>query len=97
MWYSYRGIVGYRDDPSESYRIGYAESSDGVRWQRQDEVVGIEPSESGWDSEMIAYPSVYEHHGTNHLLYNGNGFGASGLGHAVEASRGSMLPKAPTR
>ena len=49
-----------------------------------DEVVGIERSESGWDSEMLAYPSVYEHRGTKHLLYNGNGFGASGIGHAVE-------------
>ena len=85
MWYSYRGIVGYRDDPSNSYRIGYAESSDGVGWRRRDDVVGIELSENGWDSEMIAYPGVYEHGGTKHLLYNGNGFGASGIGHAVEA------------
>jgi len=85
MWYSYRRVVGYRDDPSKSYRIGYAESSDGVSWQRRDEVVGIGLSESGWDSEMIAYPAVYEHRGSKHLLYNGNGFGASGFGHAVEA------------
>jgi hypothetical protein len=97
MWYSHRGIVGYRDDPNESYRIGYAESTDGVGWQRKDEVVGIEPSESGWDSEMIAYPSVYEHRGTKHLLYNGNGFGASGMGHAVEAGQGSILRHTRTR
>ena len=85
MWYSYRGVDGYRDDPNNSYRIGYAESSDGLSWQRRDEVVGIELSESGWDSEMIAYPSIYEHRDTKHLLYNGNGFGASGIGHALEA------------
>lgn len=86
MWYCYRGSIGYREDPSESYRIGYAESSDGVGWRRHDEAAGIELSESGWDSEMLAYPSVYDHRGTRHLLYNGNGFGASGMGHAVKVS-----------
>ena len=84
MWYCYRGSVGYREDPSESYRIGYAESIDGVCWQRLDELAGIDLSDSGWDSEMLAYPSVYEHGGTRHLLYNGNGFGTSGIGHAVQ-------------
>ncbi len=84
MWYSYRGIAGYRDNPSESYRIGYAESRDGVAWERRDELAELELPESGWDSEMLAYPSVYQHRGTRHLLYNGNGFGASGIGHAVQ-------------
>src|SRR5271155_2427808 len=83
MWYCYRGSVGYREDPGQSYRIGHAESSDGVVWQRHDEAAGIELSESGWDSEMLAYPSLYEHRGSRHLLYNGNGFGMSGIGHAV--------------
>jgi hypothetical protein len=83
MWYCYRGIVGYRDDISQSYRIGYAESGDGISWRRLDEAAGIDLSDSGWDSEMLAYPSIYTHRGTNHLLYNGNGFGTSGIGHAV--------------
>jgi hypothetical protein len=83
MWYSYRGVHRFRNDPAESYRIGYAESADGVRWERKDEQVGISPSESGWDSEMLAYPAVYEHRGIRHLLYNGNGFGRSGIGHAI--------------
>jgi hypothetical protein len=26
---------------------------------------------------------VYHHRGTTHLLYNGDGFGESGIGHAV--------------
>jgi hypothetical protein len=86
MWYCYRGSDGYRENSSESYRIGYAESGDGVSWQRRDEAVGIQPSENGWDSEMLAYPSIYEHRGTKHLLYNGNGFGTSGIGHAVDDS-----------
>jgi len=32
---------------------------------------------------MIAYPAVYTHGGVRHLLYNGNGFGRSGIGLAV--------------
>jgi hypothetical protein len=32
---------------------------------------------------MVAYPAVYEHHGLRHLLYNGNGFGTTGFGHAI--------------
>lgn len=83
MWYCYRGSVHYRTDPEQSYRLGYAESRDGVRWTRRDEEVGIGRSERGWDSTMIAYPCVYTHRGRKHMLYNGDGFGASGFGYAV--------------
>ncbi|MGZ5435068.1 MAG: hypothetical protein ACXWID_09000 [Pyrinomonadaceae bacterium] len=83
MWYCYRGSVGYRTDPAQSYRLGFAESSNGLDWERRDEVVGIGRSSEGWDSEMIAYPNVYEHRGRKYMLYCGNGFGASGFGYAV--------------
>lgn len=76
MWYSYRGA---------SYRIGYAESPDGINWQRQDERVGIDVSSEGWDSEMVCYPNVFEHAGKKYLLYNGNAYGKTGIGLAVEA------------
>ncbi len=74
MWYSYRG---------DSYRIGYAESYDGIAWERKDDEVGIDVSESGWDSEMIEYPFVFVHKGTKYMLYNGNAYGKSGFGYAV--------------
>jgi hypothetical protein len=32
---------------------------------------------------MIEYPCVFEHHGQWFMLYNGNGYGASGIGLAV--------------
>ena len=83
MWYSYRGSDGYRTDPSQAYRIGYAVSDDGLAWRRRDDEAGLLHSESGWDSVMTAYPSVYDHDGTRFLLYNGDGFGRSGIGHAV--------------
>lgn len=74
MWYSYRG---------DAYRIGYAESDDGKHWLRHDECVGISVSKSGWDSEMIEYPFVFDHRGRRYMLYNGNNYGASGFGLAV--------------
>ncbi len=83
MWYCYRGSRGYRTDREQSYRIGYAESADGVGWTRMDERVGIERSDEGWDSEMMEYPFVYEHRGRKYMLYNGNGFGETGFGYAV--------------
>jgi hypothetical protein len=83
MWYCYRGSVGYRTDRDQSYRIGYAESPDGLTWERLDRLVGIDRSPEGWDSVMMAYPYIYEHRGVKHMLYNGNGFGETGFGYAV--------------
>jgi hypothetical protein len=83
MWFCQRGSRGYRDDPAQSYRIGYAESADGITWERGDP--GIDLSDDGFDDVMQTYPAVYEHAGTLHLLYNGNGFGLTGIGHAVAA------------
>ena len=74
MWYSYRG---------SRYRIGYAESLDGITWSRQDDRAGIEASVAGWDSEMIEYPHVFDHNGRRYMLYNGNGYGRTGFGLAV--------------
>ena len=76
MWYSVRG---------DAYRIGYAVSSDGIRWERRDAEAGIDISDSGWDSEMIEYPCVFDAAGKRYMLYNGNGYGKSGIGLAVSA------------
>lgn len=74
MWYSHRG---------STYRIGYAESTDGLTWQRRDDEVGIDVSDTGWDSEMVEYACVVDVGERRHMLYNGNGYGATGIGHAV--------------
>lgn len=85
MLYSYRSAIGYRTDPQQSYRLGYAESTDGRNWMRKDIEVGIARSETGWDSEMIEYSYVCKHQGRQYLFYNGNGFGKSGFGYAILA------------
>ena len=82
MWYAYRGSVDYRDG-ANSYRIGYAESSNAIDWQRYDEQAGIQYSSSGWDATMQTYPCVVKHQETKYLFYNGNGFGRTGIGYAI--------------
>jgi hypothetical protein len=78
MWFSYRpGPEG------ATYRIGYAESEDGIRFTRKDQEVGITVSQDGWDQEMVCYPSIFEFGGKTMMLYNGNGYGKSGFGLAV--------------
>jgi hypothetical protein len=76
MYYSYRG----GDRP---YRIGLAESNDGIKWFRTDHLAGIDVSSSGWDAEMVCYPYVFEHQGKIYMLYNGNNYGQSGIGLAI--------------
>ncbi|WP_116137892.1 hypothetical protein [Trinickia diaoshuihuensis] len=82
MWYCRRSYSGYRENSAGSYRMGYAESHDGLVWTRLDERAGLDVSESGWDSFMVAYPEVAEAGGRLYCFYNGNGFGASGFGYA---------------
>ena len=61
------------------YRIGFAVSRDGISWSRRDSEIGIVVSESGWDSEMLAYPYVVKFRDKFFMFYNGNGFGKSGF------------------
>src|SRR3546814_7109122 len=49
MWFAHKG---------EAYRLGYAASDDGLRWQRDDSFAGVAPSASGWDSQMVEYAAV---------------------------------------
>ncbi len=74
MWYSYS---------VNKYRIGYAESENGIKWTRKDNQVGIDVSESGWDSDMIEHTFVFQHKGVKYMLYTGNEYGKTGFGYAV--------------
>jgi hypothetical protein len=79
MWFSFIA-------PGHGYRIGYAESSDGLSWERRDRSGGLEPSGSGWDSDEVAYPGAFRLDGRLYLAYSGNGFGRDGFGIAVAES-----------
>ena len=86
MWYSYRGPY---------YRIGYAESADGIVWTRLDSTSVVPPSSSGWDSEMTTYPVVVRRGDRLYMLYNGNGYGRTGIGLAL-GDRLWHAPATPT-
>lgn len=85
MWYSYRDIFDYRINAKHSYRIGYAESNDGIYFNRMDNKAGIDISklDNEWDSEMIAYGKVIKNKNEKYMFYNGNGFGQTGIGYAI--------------
>lgn len=76
MWFSARG---------PSYRIYLAESDDGLTWRRNLEP-DLDVSESGWDSEMVEYPFVFDHKGVRYMFYAGNTFGKTGFGLARQVA-----------
>ena len=71
----------------DGYRIGYAKSLDGKSWHRRDSEAGITVSKRGWDSESISYPFLITEKGRRYMFYNGNGFGKTGFGLAVESGQ----------
>jgi hypothetical protein len=71
MWFPYRG---------DHYRIGYAESTDGILWQRQDAAFAFDGEPGEWESEMQCYPWIFETGDSRYMAYNGNGYGATGFG-----------------
>lgn len=83
MWFCHRDKGDFRTNPDTAYRIGYALSSNGLSWN----VISLDEFEGqpcdDWESIMQCYPYVYEKAGKTHMLYNGNGFGQTGIGHAV--------------
>jgi hypothetical protein len=78
MWFSYRGAGGGR------YRIGYASCTATGPWTLRIDEAGIDVSPGEWDGEMIEYPFVFDHAGERYMLYNGDGFGRTGFGVAVQ-------------
>lgn len=75
MWFSFK--------TEGKYRIGYAESLDGIEWTIDPEGSGLTVSNSGWDSDEVAYPHVFRHGDNLFMLYNGNHYGKTGFGIAI--------------
>lgn len=80
MWYSAIGTKwGY-------YSICYAESADGIEWNRGEKYgdnLQLTPTGDGWGKQMVEYPSIIEEDGRLRLFYCGNGYGKTGIGTAV--------------
>jgi hypothetical protein len=77
----YRLFFSVRRRSTAAYHLAYAESADGLAWQRS--ALGLDVSEVGWDSEAIMYSAVVDAGGQRLCFYNGNGFGRDGFGVAV--------------
>lgn len=68
---------------SRGYYIGYAESEDGIHWERMDDLAGITNGASGeWDDTNLSYPYLFQHGDRTYMFYNGNGCGKNGFGYA---------------
>lgn len=79
MWFTFRSS-------SATYRIGIADSSNGIDWIRRKSPLGIDISMNGWDSEMICYAHPVFCDGRIYALYNGSGYGETGVGLAVKTA-----------
>jgi predicted GH43/DUF377 family glycosyl hydrolase len=76
MWYNSKGF-GDRTSPGE-YHIGYAESLDGIHWERCPILPVLGPSGRGWDSQMVEYPAVANLGGQYYMWYSGDAYSTIG-------------------
>jgi hypothetical protein len=81
----YRAWYGY--SRGEGYRIGYAESTDGVTFTRHDDRAGIAGTPGGSDGAMLAHPHVLTWRDQELMFYNGDGFGKEGVLLAVRPAQ----------
>lgn len=80
MWYSYE-VKG------KKYKIGYAESKNGKKWIRKDNIIKFY-GKFQWDNKMMAYPMIIQSKSKNYMFYNGNNYGRNGFGFAEQKSDG---------
>ena len=88
----YRTSAGYemfytKGTLDGDYLPGYAQSADGVSWQRMDDSVGLGVSSEGWDSQALSYVSLLRWRDRTYAFFNGNDFGRTGFGYALLESR----------
>jgi predicted GH43/DUF377 family glycosyl hydrolase len=75
MWYSYG---------CPNYEIWYAESIDGIVWEKSplNPVLAASPGPA-WDDDIVAYPEVQIVDGVYRLWFCGNGFGSVGYAEGI--------------
>ena len=79
----YRLFYSIRRRSVAAYRLGYAESVDGINWRRLDDQLNFDVSMEGWDSEAVMYSAVITLEDKTYMFYNGNNFGETGFGVAM--------------
>lgn len=76
MFFSVRSL-------SNGYRMAYAESKDGIVWDRKDREIGITVSDHGFDDDMICFGKCFRYKDRTYMFYCGNHYGIGGLGWAL--------------
>ncbi len=79
----YRMFYSVRRRSLRAYRLGYAESQDGLVWQRMDDRLNLDVTPGGFDSEAIMYAAPVQVGDRLYVFYNGNDFGREGFAVAV--------------
>jgi hypothetical protein len=74
MWYARK---------APNYRLGFAVRDGDGPWQRRDQAVTFIGEAQPWEDQERTYPCVFECRGGTYMLYNGNGYGATGFGLAL--------------
>jgi predicted GH43/DUF377 family glycosyl hydrolase len=78
MWYTAQGMA--ENCKVGNYCICYAESIDGIHWQRYQGNPVVKPSSVGWDRTMVEYAEVINDDGRYHMWYCGDTY--SNIGYA---------------
>jgi hypothetical protein len=79
----YQLFYSIRRRSLQGYRLGYAESADGVEWARKDGELGLDVTPGSFDGQAIMYSAVISAHGRTYCFYNGDNFGERGFAVAV--------------
>jgi predicted GH43/DUF377 family glycosyl hydrolase len=83
MWYSHA---------RPAYRIRYAESLDGIRWERSPIELALDVGPAGaWDDQMVEYPEVDLVDGQWRMWFCGNGYGKVGFAQGVVETTVKLL------
>ena len=75
----YQMFYSVRRRSLAAYRLGYAESTDGINWMRKDCEMGLDVSAGEFDSDAIMYSAVISVGDKTYCFYNGNNFGEKGF------------------
>jgi hypothetical protein len=79
----YRLYYSIRRISLGAYRLGYAESPDGIHWNRLDGKFGLDVTPGSFDSYGMSYSAVITVYDRTYCFYNGNDFGRDGFAVAV--------------
>lgn len=80
---TYRMFYSIRIKSKNKYTLGYAESTDGIKWLRLDKELNLDKSRMFFEKNEIMYGAAIEIKNKFYLFYNGDNFGEEGIGLAI--------------